>query len=217
MGCYVYGPTVIYGTGYYYRPWYGAYYYPRPVTYGFGVHYNPYTGWSLSFGMTFGGPNAWFHVGWGGYPAHRGWWGPVGYHAGYRHGYYHGRAAGYASGYRRGYYDAKRDNLRRQYNRNAYKNQRSGIRQPTVNRNLQTRRATNKLNNVYADKNGRVYKQSKNGWQKREKNNWSSTQSNRSSSFKKRERDLNKVKSNRSRGASRTKKFQSSGRKGRRG
>ena len=26
MGCYVYGPTVVYGTGYYYSPWYGPYY-----------------------------------------------------------------------------------------------------------------------------------------------------------------------------------------------
>ncbi|MCD4735622.1 MAG: hypothetical protein K8R53_06230, partial [Bacteroidales bacterium] len=34
---YAYMGTVYYGTGYYYRPWYGAYYYPRPVTYGFGV------------------------------------------------------------------------------------------------------------------------------------------------------------------------------------
>ncbi|NOR76119.1 MAG: carbohydrate-binding family V/XII, partial [Draconibacterium sp.] len=51
---YVYGGVVVYGTGYYYRPWYGAYYYPRPVTYGFGVHYNPYTGWGFSVGVSYG-------------------------------------------------------------------------------------------------------------------------------------------------------------------
>ena len=50
-GSYVYGPTVIYGTGYYYKPWYGTYYYPRPVTYGFNMHYNPWTGWSMSVGL----------------------------------------------------------------------------------------------------------------------------------------------------------------------
>jgi len=29
MGCYVYGPTIVYGTGFYYRPWYRTIYYPR--------------------------------------------------------------------------------------------------------------------------------------------------------------------------------------------
>ena len=46
VGCYTYGPTVVYGTGYYYNPWYGPYYYPRPVTYGMSMYYNPYMGWS---------------------------------------------------------------------------------------------------------------------------------------------------------------------------
>ena len=54
MGSYVYGPTVVYGTGYYYSPWYGPYYYPRPVTYGFSMHYNPWTGWSMGFSFSYG-------------------------------------------------------------------------------------------------------------------------------------------------------------------
>ena len=33
-GCHVYHTTVVYGTGYYYRPWYGTYYYARPATWG---------------------------------------------------------------------------------------------------------------------------------------------------------------------------------------
>ena len=53
-GSYVYGGCVVYGTGYYYYPWYGAYYYPRPVTYGFAVHYNPYEGWGFSYGISYG-------------------------------------------------------------------------------------------------------------------------------------------------------------------
>ncbi len=57
-GTYVYGPTVVYGTGWYYNPWYGAMYYPRPVTYGFHVHYNPYHGWSYGFSYSSG----WLHV-----------------------------------------------------------------------------------------------------------------------------------------------------------
>ena len=68
---YVYGGVVVYGTGYYYRPWYGYYYYPRPVTYGYGVHYSPYSGWGFSFSI---------RVGWGYHPYSRCYWGPRGYH-----------------------------------------------------------------------------------------------------------------------------------------
>ena len=57
-GTYVYGPTVVYGTGWYYNPWYGPHYYPRPVTYGYHVHYNPYHGWSYGFSYSSG----WFHM-----------------------------------------------------------------------------------------------------------------------------------------------------------
>lgn len=45
VGSYIYGPTIVYGTGYYYRPWITPYYYyPRPATWGFSVSYNPWTG-----------------------------------------------------------------------------------------------------------------------------------------------------------------------------
>ena len=55
VGCYVWGPTVVYGTGFYYPPWVGpVYYYPRPVTWGFRVHYNRYTGWSFGIGVSNG-------------------------------------------------------------------------------------------------------------------------------------------------------------------
>ncbi len=93
MGCYVYGPTVIYGTGYYYNPWYGPYYYPRPVTYGFSMRYNPWYGWSVGFHYSAG----WFHYSmYGGY--HGGYWGPPMY----RPPYYH--RPGYPPYYRPPYY-----------------------------------------------------------------------------------------------------------------
>jgi hypothetical protein len=42
IGTYRYYGTVVYGTGWYYRPWIGpVYYYPRPYTWGFNVIYNP--------------------------------------------------------------------------------------------------------------------------------------------------------------------------------
>jgi hypothetical protein len=81
VGCYVYGGTVFYGTGYYYNPWYGPYYYPRPVTYGFSMRYNPYYGWSVGFHYSAG----WFHYSayHGGY--HGGYWGPPMYRPPYYH------------------------------------------------------------------------------------------------------------------------------------
>jgi hypothetical protein len=94
VGCYVYGGTVFYGTGYYYNPWYGPYYYPRPVTYGFSMRYNPYYGWSVGFHYSAG----WFHYSayHGGY--HGGYWGPPMY----RPPYYH--HPGYPPHYRPPYY-----------------------------------------------------------------------------------------------------------------
>lgn len=72
IGCYVYGPTVVYGTGWVYRSWYGRYYYPRPFTWGFSMHFSPWTGWSMGFGRTerfF--RYSYYNPGW-----HGGWWGP---------------------------------------------------------------------------------------------------------------------------------------------
>lgn len=65
-GTYIYGGTVVYGTGYYYRGWYRRVYYPRPVTYGYGVVHRPYRGWYSAAGFVAG---AWVGSRWGG------WWG----------------------------------------------------------------------------------------------------------------------------------------------
>lgn len=101
---FIYGGTVIYGTGYAYAPWWGSYYYPRPYTWGFGVSYNPWWGWSLGFGYGHG----WFNGGFG-YSAWPGWcggwWGPTiyrppfRYHSGYyRPGFYGPRYSYYGRG-----------------------------------------------------------------------------------------------------------------------
>jgi hypothetical protein len=88
VGCYPWGPTVVWGTGYVYRPWTGVHYYPRPATWGIGVTYNPWTGWSMGIGYSagfFGFGMSWYAWG-GGHAAHRppyyagGWYGPGGYH-----------------------------------------------------------------------------------------------------------------------------------------
>jgi hypothetical protein len=93
-GCYIYGPTVVYGTGWYYSGWYGVQYYPRPCTYGFAVHYSPWTGWGVSYSVGFGA------VGYYGGP--HGWYGPV-YHPPYYsrppYGGYYGPRGGYGNHY----------------------------------------------------------------------------------------------------------------------
>ena len=73
-GCYVAGPTVIYGTGYYYAPWYGSVYYPRPVTYGFSVHYNPWMGWTMGYHAGWGAPYGGFHISFS--AGYHPWYGP---------------------------------------------------------------------------------------------------------------------------------------------
>jgi hypothetical protein len=88
MGSYIYGPTVVYGTGFYYQPWYGAMYYPYHATWGFNMNYNPWTGWSIGFGFTTGP----FHFGFGtgGFIFGMSWGfgGPMWGYPGYGYGYF---------------------------------------------------------------------------------------------------------------------------------
>ncbi len=98
LNTFIYGPTVVYGTGFYYRPWYGRHYYARPYTWGFCMHYNPWAGWSIGYGYRYDWFNVGFGVnvwsGWGG-----GWWGPAVYRPPFRanpyrsYGYYGFRPA----------------------------------------------------------------------------------------------------------------------------
>ncbi|HKW15829.1 MAG TPA: carbohydrate-binding family V/XII, partial [Candidatus Krumholzibacteria bacterium] len=156
-GSYVYNGCVVYGTGYYYAPWYGAYYYPRPVTYGFAVHYNPWTGWGFSVGISYG----WMSVSFGGYG---GYWGAGGYGYGYRHGYGHGYNHGYNNGYRHGFgagYVAGKNQGNRpaQYSRNNYQNRqgvKSTARPEQMPANGSRVKPSKQPNNVYADRNGNV-------------------------------------------------------------
>ncbi len=181
---YYYGGCVYYGTGYYYRPWYGVHYYPRPVTYGFNVHWNPYSGWGFSYGVSFG----WMTIGWG--APHYGWWGP----AGYRHGHHHGYHRGYSRGYRAGYYAGKRSSSpgrptpysgRARASNNVYKNRSQGVARTgntrydpkTGNRVSSADRSArpaaqpaNRANNVYTDRDGNVYRRDGENWNRVDNN-----------------------------------------------
>jgi hypothetical protein len=77
VGSYVtFGSTVVYGTGWYYRPWIGTVWYAPPVTWGFGFSF--YYSW---WGPWWPGPVWW--AAWRPVPCFRPAWGPwPHYHAG---------------------------------------------------------------------------------------------------------------------------------------
>jgi len=89
LGCYPYGGSVYYGTGYSYDPWYGAEYYAYPWTWGLGAMYTPYAGWGFGFGFGTGFVNC--GMTWGG--GYYGW--P--YYGGGYYGYYGGYYGGYGN------------------------------------------------------------------------------------------------------------------------
>ena len=190
---YVYGGVVVYGTGYYYQPWYGAYYYPRAVTWGYGVHYNPYTGWGFTIGISYG----W--IGWRIHPFRRGRWGR-GYHRGYRHGYRRGARRGYRAGYNAG---------KRSSSRNVYNNRKSGVRNTGNARKAQSgnninnkARSSGKSNNMYSDKSGNVYQRNQNGSfdNKSNRQQPSNNQRQQSKPSQSQSQQLNKSHQNRSQG-----------------
>ena len=180
MWSYPYYGVPIYGTGWYYPPYYGRYYYPRAPTWGFHVGYNPWTGWN--FGVSWGGP--FFRVGvvWGG---------------GYGHGYHPGRCCGgrYGGGYHHNNININTGdinignninvgNRNKIGNRVSDSSRRSNIYNDTSNRsrnadkatvrsNMKTARVnTDRKNDLYASKGGQVARRDANDWQVRENNKW---------------------------------------------
>lgn len=96
---YICGSTIVYGTGYYYQPWFRHHYFPRPYTWGFNIRYNPWFGWGFGFNYN----NGWFHnsVGYGnpwGY-GYGGWWGPRVYRPSYCYAPYRNYGGYYTGGF----------------------------------------------------------------------------------------------------------------------
>ncbi|HEY9258906.1 hypothetical protein, partial [Chitinophaga sp.] len=195
-GCYVMGPTVVYGTGYYYAPWYGAMYYPRPVTWGFGMSYNPWTGWSIGFGVSVG----FFHFGIG-YGFGGGWWGPPIFRPPFFYPYAHVygprpvvinniHVNNFYGNHTTNIYNRRNDVVTHDRNLSGATQGRisqrtqgnlSGATQGRVSQRTQgnlsgaTRSpASQRMNNhVQADRNGDVFQRNNNGsWQQRQGNQW---------------------------------------------
>jgi len=167
LNAYIYGPTIVYGTGWYYRPWHRTFYYPRPCTWGYRVRYNPWFGWGFGFNYSSGWFNA--SIGFGSYRPWNywsgGWWGPRYYSAPYCYRpVYHGRTYGY---YNNRYYD-HRSNVIVRANRtvNVY-----NYRRDVVTRDNQRYAPTYRYNNRrdYANnpnnisRPGRDYNRTNNG------------------------------------------------------
>jgi hypothetical protein len=180
---YVSHGCVVYGTGWYYPPYWGPrYYYPYHSTWGFHVRWNPWYGWS--FGLSYSTGRFTFSIGFGGWGGYRygGWWGPAwyrpyprygygaAYRAGYRHGYRHGAAAG--SRPRPTPYGGTRpsNNI---YARPANSDRVAQTRDRAATRQQPTV-ARDRANNVYTDRNGNVYRRNENGsWDRRDMGGWS--------------------------------------------
>ena len=224
---YIFGPTVVYGTGFYYTPWFGSYYYPRPYTWGFRMHYNPWMGWSLGYGLGFG----WFNFGfglnlwpfWGG-----GWFGPVGYRPPFRtfggsfrnFGYYGVRGMAVNGGrgnirigsYSNNIYNTRRDVITRN---NMMVNGRNNtvINNGRIQNVNNTQRGAVNMNNAFhaqnsivTDREGNVYQRNANGQvQQRQGNSWQPVNGgNRNSVIQ----NLNSQQQNHERGQMRVQNFQ---------
>ncbi len=182
---YPYYGVPVYGTGWYYPPYYGRWYYPRPATWGFNVGYNPWTGWN--FGLSWSNGFFSFGIRWGG--GYGGAYRPWGCCGGWYGGGYRGptfvnngtinignsinvgnratignelRKENRLASIERG------DNL---YQRPA--NRDRNVERTAATRDLKLARdAQGKLNNVYADASGQVVRPNGDKWQTRENGQW---------------------------------------------
>lgn len=152
---YIYHETIVYGTGWYYRPYrYHYHYYPRHCTWGYHMRWHRWHGWGIGCSYSTGRYS--FSVS----RSYRyGLWGPTGYRR------------GYTRGYKNGYNAAKRDTQR-----NIYQNKGNAGRlaQTTQRPDAKTAgQANTRQNNVYADKYGNVMRKNDQGnWENRQNGQW---------------------------------------------
>lgn len=181
FGCYPYDGTVVYGTGYRYRPWRGRHhYYPRPWTWGLGPRYNPYLSrWSFGFSWWSG----FLHVG---FRWHSGplfsprntvplWFGPGGFR---RPLYANDHSMLRTRRHRRHAADVADRLPMNLYSRswNVDRVDRQAARVPPRKYKRTPEPLPGALNNVFAGRDGRVYMRDKRGkWKVREGPKWKPT------------------------------------------
>jgi hypothetical protein len=180
----------VYGTGWYYPPYYGRWYYPRPPTWGFHVGYNPWTGWN--FGMSWSNGFFSFGMSWGG--GYGGYYRPWGCCGGWYGGGYRGPVVintgdinignnvNIGNRTNIGNRIERDNNLNRDRARtNLYDRPETRNRladRETVSRDIQRARpATTRENNVFADRDGNVARKVDNQWQTRDNGQWTRPES----------------------------------------
>lgn len=177
---YPYYGVPVYGTGWYYPPYWGAYYYPRPVTYGFNVGYNPWTGWSFGLSWSYGFFT--FGVSWGG-----GYGGCCGgyYGGGYRGPVYINTGdINIGNNPNIGNRDKINDRISKETRNKGDRPGSSNIYNRPENRarkadaaarpKLNQARPTNRANDVYVDRNGQLARRAGDDWQVRDQGGWKS-------------------------------------------
>lgn len=176
-GSYYYSGAIVYGTGWYYRPWYGPHYYPRYPTWGFHVTYNPWTGWGVGVSWMHGPFRFTFS-------RHGGWWGVGGYrpyprpyvHAGYRKTNINNTINIGGGANRPGNLPNNRPSIQPANRPNLYdrpENLARNADRPSVADNRQARPATGAENNVLTDRSGNVYQRGNDGnWNQRYNGQW---------------------------------------------
>jgi len=175
IGCYPYYGTVVYGTGYRYRPWRRRHYYPWPCTWGYHARYNP---WQARWGFGFSYGSGFLRVGF------RWWWEPSSPH---RHPPPRWLGPG---GFRRPplapdgtMLRTRRPSPRRPEGTpiNLYQRPRNVTRSDPAASRMPARPVVQpavvaKPNNVYAGRDGKVYRRDERGnWQVNENRKWKPT------------------------------------------
>jgi hypothetical protein len=148
-GCYVYGPTIVYGTGYGYPAWFGVEYIARPWTWGVGAYFDFWSGtWGFGLGYAWG--PVWFVR-----DHHRhGWWGPGGYRD-------------WRSLHAR---DVRTDRVNIY---NHVENINRNVNVTNVGRRPNARvTARGERNDVFAGRDGGVYRRTPEGWEQRGERGW---------------------------------------------
>jgi hypothetical protein len=158
LNCYRYHGCVVYGTGFYYTPWYGTYSYFWPWTWGFGFYYDDVLNcWGFGFSRRHGWFRDRFLTG--------GWWGhcvfdfdnfDIRHHFGERRFGSFSRLDRDRFVGRNNIFSFHRDSFIR-----ASERPRTALR------------VENRRNNIFSDVQGRIFRNSINGWERHGRNGWS--------------------------------------------
>ena len=176
LGCYPYYGTVVFGTGYHYRAWRRHFYYPRPCTWGFGARYNPWLSrWWFGFSYQSGFLRVGFN--WHPWPRYREirdpvrWLGPGGYR---RPTLMPDLSMARTRQFRRQPATPVERTPINIYRRSANlpRVDKTVARSPLTPARATPRTPAKAPNDVFAGRDGKVYRREQNGWKVNQGRNW---------------------------------------------